>query len=349
MQKLRIECDYADGAIPEIIDALVKTNGDFHPGYAADSHCEHASELIREKIGDPDACVQFLSGGTQTNALLISVALRPWQGALCADTGHISEHETGAVEATGHKVLPLPSEDGKINAEQVREYCRAHWANSDHEHIVMPGMVYISEPTETGSIYTKAELQALLDVCKEYDLYLYGDGARLAYALPAEDFDMTLPEFASFFDAFYIGGTKCGALFGEALVLRTPELAENIRYAVKRAGAMLAKGRLLGIQFEELMTGDRYYKIGENALRQAQTIKEACARLGYPEAHHSTTNQIFVTIPNHVLDRLEQNVSFSRWEEGPDTTVARFCPGASASDEMTRQFVEELEKASRTE
>ena len=154
MQKLRIECDYADGAIPEIIDALVKTNGEFHPGYGADSHCEHASELIREKIGDPDACVQFLSGGTQTNALLISVALRPWQGALCADTGHISEHETGAVEATGHKVLPLPSEDGKINAEQVREYCRAHWANSDHEHIVMPGMVYISEPTETGSIYT---------------------------------------------------------------------------------------------------------------------------------------------------------------------------------------------------
>ena len=242
------QCDYAEGCHPKILEALTRTNLEQTPGYSVDDHCSHARQLIREACGQPEADVHFLVGGTQTNTTVIASILRPYQGALCADTGHINCHETGAIEATGHKVLPLPNTDGMISGDQVRDYCKAHWADGSHEHVVQPGLVYISYPTESGTLYSKVQLEDLSAACKEWNLPLFIDGARLGYGLTSPACDMTLQELAALCDVFYIGGTKCGALFGEAVVITNPELKRDFRYSIKRHGGMLAKGRLLGIQ-----------------------------------------------------------------------------------------------------
>ena len=250
---IRFNCDYLEGAHPRIIEKLVETNLVQTPGYGEDEFCERARKVIREKCGVPDAYVQFLVGGTQTNLTVIASTLRPYQGVLSANTGHINAHETGAIEATGHKVLALPSEDGKITAAQVQEAYDAHWADGSHEHIVQPGMVYISHPTENGTLYTKEELKALYDTCQKLGLPLFLDGARLGYGLMSEGSDLTWKDVAAYTDVFYIGGTKVGALFGEAVVITNPALKKDFRYMIKQRGGMLAKGRLLGIQFLTLL------------------------------------------------------------------------------------------------
>ena len=244
---IRFQCDYAEGAHPLILQKMGETNEEQTVGYGNDPYCERARKKIRTLCDAPKADVHFFVGGTQTNFTVIRSILRSYQGAVAANTGHINVHETGAVEATGHKVLPLPSEDGKITADQVREYYEAHWQDADHEHMVQPGMVYISHPTENGTLYSKEELKALYEVCRELGLPLFLDGARLGYGVMSEASELGLADIAAFTDVFYIGGTKVGALFGEAVVITNPALKKDFRYLIKQSGGMLAKGRLLGI------------------------------------------------------------------------------------------------------
>ena len=251
--------DYAEGCHPKVLEALVKTNLEQTPGYGEDEFCRSAAEKIKKLCGRESLSVHFLVGGTQTNMTVIDAALRPHQGALCAVTGHINTHETGAVEATGHKVLTVPSDDGKITADQVRSYVTAHWADGAHEHLAQPKLVYISNPTELGTLYTRSELEDLSNTCRELGLYLFLDGARLGYGLMAKDNDVSMEDLSAFCDVFYIGGTKVGALFGEAVVFSNLKLAEDFRYLIKQHGAMLAKGRLLGVQFDALMTDNLYF------------------------------------------------------------------------------------------
>ena len=245
-EMIQFQCDYEEGACPQILKRLVETNLEQTPGYGEDVYCEAARAKIRALCAKEDAEVQFLVGGTQTNMTVIASILRPHQGVLAADTGHINVHETGAVEATGHKVLALPSKEGKITGQQIKEYYDLHWSDESREHIVQPKMVYISHPTEVGTLYTKNELENISTVCKECGLYLFLDGARMGYGLMAPGTDVTLPDIAKCCDVFYIGGTKVGALFGEAVVITNPCLKQDFRYCIKQKGGMLAKGRLLG-------------------------------------------------------------------------------------------------------
>ena len=267
--------DYTEGAHPRIIEKLAETNMEQTVGYGEDPYCEEAREAIKKVCEAPEADVHFLVGGTQTNFTVISSILRPFQGVLCADSGHINVHETGAVEATGHKVLALPSKDGKITGQQIKEYYDLHWSDESHEHIVQPKLVYISHPTENGTIYSKSELQELYATCKELGLPLFMDGARMGYGLMSEKSDMTLADIAANTDVFYIGGTKVGALFGEAVVITKSALKKDFRYCMKQSGAMLAKGRLLGIQFDTLFTDDLYFKIAAHADKLAMKLKNA--------------------------------------------------------------------------
>ena len=272
---IRFQCDYQEGAHPSILKKMEETNYEQTVGYGNDPYCESARKKIRELCNAPEADVHFLVGGTQTNFTVISAILRPYQGALAAVSGHINVHETGAIEATGHKVLALPSEDGKITAAQVREAYEAHWNDADHEHIVQPGMVYISHPTENGTLYEKEELQALSRTCRELGLPLFLDGARLGYGLMSEKSSLGLSEIAELTDVFYIGGTKVGALFGEAVVITNPALKKDFRYLIKQHGGMLAKGRLLGIQFNVLFTDNLYFDIAKGADELAMRLKAA--------------------------------------------------------------------------
>ena len=306
---IRFNCDYLEGAHPRILEKLVETNFLQTPGYGEDEYCERARQIIQEKCGAPDAYVQFLVGGTQTNTTVIASILRPYQGVLSAVTGHINAHETGAIEATGHKVLALPSENGKITAAQVQEAYDVHWADSSHEHIVQPGMVYISHPTENGTLYTKEELISLYETCKKLDLPLFLDGARLGYGLMSEASDMTLEDIAAYTDVFYIGGTKVGALFGEAVVITDPALKKDFRYMIKQKGGMLAKGRLLGIQFLTLLEDGLYEEVAEKAVKQAMHLKEAFLEKGYPLFYDSYTNQQFPIMPKEHLEKLMDAIS----------------------------------------
>ena len=318
--------DYAEGCHQSILDALVKTNMEQTLGYSEDSYCAAAREKIRKACGDDSLAVHFLVGGTQTNLTVIDAALRPHQGALCASSGHIHVHETGAVEATGHKVLALPSTDGKITARQVEQAVLAHRADGAFEHIVQPKLVYISNPTELGTLYTKQELEELSAVCQKLGLYLFLDGARLGYGLMAKGNDLTMADIARLCDVFYIGGTKVGALFGEAVVIRNPALAEDFRYIIKQHGGMLAKGRLLGIQFDTLFTDDLYYKISAHADAMADRLRDTLAEIGAPLLVPGTTNQVFAILPDTLLEELAKTVTFSEQERVSDTHRAvRFC------------------------
>ena len=322
---IRFECDYAEGCHPSILAALSASNEEQTPGYGLDPHCERARAMIRNACAAPDADVHFLVGGTQANTTVIAAALRPYQGALCSAPGHINCHETGAIESTGHKVLPLPSDDGKITAEQISAAHDAHWNDSTHEHIVQPGLVYLSHPTENGVTYTKAELTAISEVCRARGLTLFLDGARLAYGLAAQS-DLTLPDLARLCDVFYIGGTKVGALFGEAVVITKPELKRDFRYFIKQRGGMLAKGRLLGIQYECLMADGLYEALGRHGVEQAMRVRAACEEKGFALRYDSPTNQQFPIFPDEGLKKLEEKYAFSFWEKTDDThTAVRVC------------------------
>ena len=318
--------DYLEGAHPALLEKLNETNMVQTVGYGEDEYCAAAREKIKAACQAPEADVHFLVGGTQTNLTVIDAALRPHQGALCASSGHIHVHETGAVEATGHKVLTLPSTDGKITARQVEQAVLAHRADGAFEHIVQPKLVYISNPTELGTLYTKQELEELSAVCQKLGLYLFLDGARLGYGLMAKGNDLTMADIARLCDVFYIGGTKVGALFGEAVVIRNPALAEDFRYIIKQHGGMLAKGRLLGVQFDTLFTDDLYYKISAHADAMADRLRDTLAEIGAPLLVPGTTNQVFAILPDKALEELAKTVTFSEQERVSDTHRAvRFC------------------------
>lgn len=331
---IRFECDYGEGAAQPVLDLLQRTNLEQTPGYGVDGHCEQARALIRRLCDAPQAGVHFFVGATQANFTIIDAALKPWQGVLCADSGHIHVHETGAVEATGHKCLALPSVQGKITAEQVRRAVQAHRGSSSHEHEVQPGMVYLSNPTEDGTLYSKAELTELSSVCYELGLYLFVDGARMAYGLASPANDLSLEDYAALCDVFYLGGTKCGALFGEAVVITNEELDRDFRYAVKQHGAMLAKGRLLGLQFLALLEDGLYTRLAAKADAQALRIRAAFEAKGCPMLYDSPTNQQFPILPDAWYEALNQRYATTLMGK-PDGahTAVRICTSWATRDE----------------
>ncbi|MFE8696148.1 threonine aldolase family protein [Cytobacillus sp. FJAT-53684] len=342
---IRFENDYAEGTHPRILKRLIETNEEQTPGYGTDEHCENARTYIRKACDAENADVHFLVGGTQTNMTIISSILRPHQGAVAAITGHIAAHETGAIEATGHKVLTLLSEDGKIQAEQVKELYEAHWNDVTHEHIVQPGLVYISHPSENGTTYSKSELEELSKVCRECGLPLFMDGARLGYGLVSKDSDLSLADIARLCDVFYIGGTKIGAMFGEAVVIMNDSLKKDFRYFIKQKGGLLAKGRLLGIQFETLFEDGLYYEISNHAVEMAMMIREAFVEKGFSLKYDSKTNQQFPILPNEVLMKLGKKYSFSMWEKVDATqSVVRFCTSWATKKENVELLIEDIKK-----
>lgn len=342
---LHFECDYACGAAEPVLRALMETNGEQTSGYGEDAHCERARGLIREKCGRQDAAVHFVPGGTQANLLVIAAALRPFEGVLCADTGHINVHETGAVEATGHKALPLPGREGKISAAQVQSAVEAHRADATHEHMVRPAMVYISHPTELGTLYSRDELQALSDTCRRLGVKLFLDGARLGYGLAALP-EVDLPFLARVCDAFTIGGTKVGLLFGEAIVLTDEGIADCFRYHIKQRGAMLAKGRLLGVQFEAMLQNDDYTRLAARANAMAQELKRAFVRHGCELYSDTAANQIFPILPDEAAAKLARRYVFSFWERVDEGRQAvRFCTNVTTGRADVDALLGDIETA----
>ena len=320
-EKLCFASDYMEGAHPAIMQRLVATNLEQTAGYGQDAYSAAAREKIRAACRAPEAEVFFLVGGTQTNATVIDALLCPWQGVVAAETGHISVHEAGAIEAGGHKVLALAQRDGKLSADAVQA-CFEGWRRDDNrEHMVMPGMVYISQPTELGTLYSLRELEALSRVCRAAGMPLYMDGARLAYALACPENDVSLPDIARLCDAFYIGGTKCGALFGEAVVFPKPGTAPHFFTIVKQHGALLAKGRIAGLQFDTLFTDGLYDAIGRGAVEAANRVRAALDERGYDQPFRAPTNQVFVALDGERAAALSKDVELSFWENLPDGRV----------------------------
>ena len=337
--------DYCEGCHERILQRMIETNYEQTPGYGTDYHCTNAAGYIKDRCGREDIDVHFLVGGTQTNLTVIDAALRPHQGAVCAESGHIHVHETGAVEATGHKCLTLPSSDGKITAQQVRELVRLHRTDESMEHTVQPKLVYISNPTEYGTIYALRELETLSAACRELGLFLFVDGARLGYGLRCRQNDVTMADLARLCDAFYIGGTKVGALFGEALVLTHPALKEDFRYLIKQHGGMLAKGRLLGIQFETLFEDGLYDRISDHALQMADILRDALTQAGFAMQVDSPTNQLFPIVPDALLERIRENYAvtyMNRVDE--NSSCIRLCTSWATREEDVRAFCADLRK-----
>ena len=337
--------DYSEGCHEKVLARLMQTNLEQTLGYGEDEYCAAAAAKIRKKCGREDIAVHFLVGGTQANLTVIDAALRPHQGALGADTAHINVHETGAVEATGHKVLWVPHQDGKITADQVAEAVHAHLTNGATEHTVQPKLVYISNPTELGTLYTLKELEELSQTCRRLGLYLFLDGARLGYGLQALGNDVTLADIARLCDVFYIGGTKVGALFGEAVVITNPAINEDFRYLIKQHGGMLAKGRLLGLQFDTLMEDDLYFKIAARADRLADKLRDKMKEQGIPFLVESTTNQLFPILPDTVLEKLSEKYVFCEQERVDGTHRAvRFCTSWATREENVDMLCRDLEQ-----
>lgn len=340
--------DYAEGCHPKVLEKLIATNMEQTPGYGEDVHCKAAADAIRKLCGDESLAVHFLVGGTQTNLTVIDACLRPHQGALCAESGHINVHETGAVEATGHKVLGLASADGKITAQQVKDYTLAHRADGAFEHMVQPKVVYISNPSELGTLYRKQELKALYDTCRELGLYLFLDGARLGYGMMAKGNDLTFADLAQLTDAFYIGGTKVGALFGEAVVISNPAIKEDFRYLIKQHGGMLAKGRLLGVQFEALMEDNLYLQISEHADMLADKIRKTLDEIGAKYLVPGITNQIFPILPDSLLSELSKEFVFTEQCRVDDAHRAiRFCTSWATTEENVNALCDALRRLSK--
>lgn len=337
--------DYSEGCHPKILEKLEATNFEQTTGYGEDQYCAQAADSIRRACGRNDLAVHFLVGGTQTNLTVIAAALRPHQAALGADSAHINVHETGAVEATGHKVLCVPSADGKITAAQVRSTVETHRASASFEHEAQPKLVYISNPTEYGTIYTLSELEVLAATCKEYGLYLFLDGARLGYGLAASDNDVTLEDIARLCDVFYIGGTKVGALFGEAVVIANPEIKEDFRYLIKQRGAMLAKGRLLGVQFGVLMEDNLYFDLGAHGVKLADQVRETFDKIGVSYLVPGTTNQIFPILSDAFLDELGKKFAFTEMGRVDENHRAvRFCTSWATTEGNTNALCKEIER-----
>lgn len=337
---LHFDSDYMAGAHPEVLRRLVETNLEHTVGYGADSYCEQARQQIREACAAPDAFVQFLVGGTQTNATVIDALLRRHEGVLAADTGHINVHESGAIEHSGHKVLVLPQHQGKVFASDVDGYISTFYKDDTYEHMVAPGMLYITQPTELGTLYSLSELESLSAVCHKHNIPLYLDGARLAYALAAPNADFTLPDITRLCDVFYIGGTKCGALFGEAVVAPNPERLPHFFPLVKQHGALLAKGRLLGVQFGALFTDNLYVRIAQHAVQLALQLRAAFDAAGYRCAMESTTNQQFFILPNDVIDRLFHYATFEYWgARGETESTVRFVTSWATKEDDIRELV----------
>ncbi len=339
---ISFESDYIAGAHPEVLKRLVETNLEPMPGYGSDRFSCSAKEKIRKAVGLEDAQVEFIAGGTQTNAVVISTMLKDYEGVIAAKTGHIAAHEAGAIEYTGHEVLELPQKEGKIEADSLREYLERFYADGSHEHMTFPGMVYISHPTEYGTLYSKKELTDIYGICKEYGMALFLDGARLGYGLMSYDTDLSLHDIACLCDVFYIGGTKVGALCGEAVVFTHGNRPAHFLTSVKKRGALLAKGRLIGVQFDALFTDDLYFRIGRYGIDAAERVRKIFAAAGVPMFIDSPTNQQFPILEDSKIEQLQETMAFSIWERYDEThSVVRFATSWST----TQEDLEALEKA----
>lgn len=333
--------DYSEGAHERIINALVKTNLEQTTGYGEDTYCFQAIELLKNKMERKDVNIHLMVGGTQTNLTAISSFLRPHEACIAANTGHIFVHETGAIEATGHKVIPVTVDDGKLNSSHIQSVLDSH---TDY-HMVKPKLVYISNPTEIGTIYSKKELEELYSFCKSRNLLLYVDGARLGCALTSKENDMTMKDLAYNSDAFYIGGTKNGALFGEALVIVNDSLNEDFRFLIKQRGGLLAKGRLLGIQFIELFKDNLYFELADHANKMSQLIQDALKNLNYELLIESPTNQVFPIIPNSILEKLKEKYDYTLWEKyDENNSIIRLCTCWATIPEKVNEFISDLTK-----
>lgn len=310
---IHFDSDYTEGCIPQILDALQQTNHQQTSGYGVDPFCQDAKIKIQDAFANHDMDVHFLVGGTQTNVTVISSILKRHQGAICADSGHINDHETGALELCGYKCLALPSKQGKITAQQVDSYIKNHYASSVSEHTVQPGLVYISFPTESGTLYSYQELHDLYQVCQAHQVPLFIDGARLGYGLMAKQNDIAITDFAKLCDVFYIGGTKIGALFGEAVCIINPAYKKDFRYHIKQHGGLLAKGRLLGIQFQQLFTNNTYFSISQHAINQANKIEQVLKEKGYSFYFEAQTNQLFPIVSKKQLAKISQEIVYTPW------------------------------------
>ena len=341
---IQFQCDYNEGAHPLIIKRLTESNLEQTVGYGEDPYCEEARKLIKRACQNDSADVHFLVGGTQSNTTVIAHILRPYQGVLAATSGHINVHETGAIESTGHKVLAIPTSNGKLTAQQIDDAMQAHIHEDGPEHMVQPGMVYLSFPTEIGTIYSHDELKAIRTVCDRYDLPLFVDGARLGYGLCSPECDLTLPQLTQLVDVFYIGGTKVGALFGEAVVITNEALKKDFRYSIKQHGGMLAKGRLLGLQFATLFTDNLYFDIAQHAIDEAMRIKSALQAKGISFLIDSPTNQQFPIFTNAQIDTLSQHFMLSLWQRIDENhTAMRICSSWATKPENTDALIRTIE------
>lgn len=337
---LSFESDYIEGAHEKILQRLIDTNMEKWSGYGNDKYCEQAKQKIREVCKCPQADIYFLVGGTQTNATVIDSLLNQFEGVVAASTGHVSSHEAGAIEFTGHKVLEIPHKHGKIEPDCLKSYLQRFYEDQNHEHMVFPGMVYISHPTEYGTLYTEKELNHISAICKEYKIPLYLDGARMGYGLMSRNTDVTLPIIAECCDAFYIGGTKVGALCGEAVIFTKNNTPMHFITTVKQHGALLAKGRLLGIQFDTLFTDNLYFEISKHAIEMAELLKQGFQEKGYSFYLESPTNQQFIILENKKMEQLQKNVSFSFWEKSDDShTVVRFATSWATKKEDIEKLI----------
>lgn len=334
------ESDYTEGAHPKILDAFVRTNLEQLSGYGKDKYCDSAKAKIRKACGIDDADVYFISGGTQTNQLVIDTMLKPFEGVISTVSGHIEGHEAGAVEFTGKKVLTVPHHFGKMDASELKALIETFYGDDNHDHMVFPGMVYISHPSEYGTLYSLSELTAISDVCREYKIPLFLDGARLGYGLMSSGTDVTLKDIARLCDVFYIGGTKVGALCGEAVVFTKNNTPAHFFTSIKQHGALLAKGRLLGVQFDTLFTDDLYFKIAKNAIDKADRMRSAFKEKGYDFFMETVTNQIFIVLENTKMEELKKQVSFGFWEKYDDNhTVVRFASSWATTDEAVDTLI----------
>lgn len=336
------DSDYMEGAHPRILERLAEINFEKIGGYGNDDYCASAAERIRKACGAPEADVRFLVGGTQTNATIIRSILRPYEGVVAADTGHIAVHESGAIEATGHKVLTIENIDGKLTAERLDAYLVRERSDENRDHAVWSGMVYISQPTELGTIYSRAELEALSEVCHRWGLPLFADGARLGYALAAPTADFTLEDMARLCDIFYIGGTKVGALMGEAVVVPRGEQIAHFTTLIKQQGALLAKGWLLGVQFDTLFTDNLYLDIARNAVYQAERMSSALVERGYELASPTLSNQIFLRLSPKQFEHLSTIATFSTWERQTDCTIVRLATSWATTDKQIDDLINAL-------
>ena len=338
---LSFECDYAEGAHEKIMQRLIETNREQKPGYGVDGYCDRAKNKIRAACGCPEAEVHFLVGGTQTNQIVIDSMLQSYEGVVAVRTGHVNGHEAGAIEYTGHKVLALPHKEGKLEAALLRTYLKGFYEDSSYDHMVFPGMVYITFPTEYGTLYSAEELDNIYKVCRKYDLPLYVDGARLGYGLTADGNDITLPYLAKHCDIFYIGGTKIGALCGEAVVFTHNNAHPHLFNIIKQHGALVAKGRMLGLQFEALFTDNLYFEISRHANEMAMRMKKMFEEKGYKFFIDSPTNQQFIILKNEEVARFEKEVIFTHWGKYDEShTICRFV----TSWATTEKELNELER-----